>query len=176
MKPAVLTTSRLVLDQPGTNDRDLIVEYCRDPLFEVFLTTPWPYEPKHAEQFVTSYVPDGWTSDREYTWALRTDGVFAGVIGYREATRDIGYWIGGPHRGRGLMTEASTAVIDWLFSLGRRTILWECVPGNQASAAVARKTGFTYSGTGPSALADNQLSWHASLAATDTRNEKPGWP
>ena len=58
MHPVVLTTERLVLHTPMARDRDRIVEYCRDPLFETFMTLPWPYEPKHAEGFVLALVPE----------------------------------------------------------------------------------------------------------------------
>jgi len=180
MIPITLTTERLLLDQPTLADVALIAEYCSDPLFETFMNTPWPYERKHATQFVESYVPIGWEDDREYTWALRADGTFLGVIGYREATRDIGYWLGKPHRGRGYMTEASTAVVDWLFDRGKRTLTWECIPGNDASASVARKLGFAYTGTGPSALTSRDdstaVAWHATLNSTDDRTVKDGWP
>ena len=180
MIPVALATERLLLDQPTLADVALIAEYCGDPLFEVYMNTPWPYERKHAVHFVEHYVPIGWEDDREFTWAIRCDGDFLGVIGYREATRDIGYWLGAPHRGRGYMTEAATVVVDWLFGQGRTELQWECIPDNAASASVARKLGFTFTGTGPSALTSRDdsvaTSWHASLAATDSRDEKSGWP
>ncbi|MBU1589323.1 MAG: GNAT family N-acetyltransferase [Actinobacteria bacterium] len=180
MIPVALATERLVLDQPTIADVTLITEYCGDPVFEHYMNTPWPYERKHAVHFVEQYVPIGWEDDREYTWALRSGDDFLGVIGYREATHDIGYWLGAPHRGSGYMTEAAGAVVDWLFSVGRDHLAWECIPGNLASAAVARKIGFSFTGEGPSALTSRDdtvaTAWHASLAATDDRAPKPGWP
>ena len=180
MIPVTLTTARLVLDQPTDADVTLIAKYCADPLFETTMNTPWPYERKHAVQFVDSLVPIGWEDDREYTWAIRGGEDFAGMIGYREASGAIGYWLGEPHRSLGYMTEAATAVVDWLFSLGKPAIAWECVPGNLASANVARKLGFTFTGEAPSSLttregAANQ-AWHATLASADDRSPKPGWP
>ena len=71
MKPVVLETARLRLDSPSTADRARIVEYCSDPVFERFLTLPWPYRERDADVFLNRLVPDGWESDREYTWALR---------------------------------------------------------------------------------------------------------
>ena len=71
MKPLVLETARLRLDSPSTADRARIVEYCSDPVFERFLTLPWPYRERDADVFLNRLVPDGWESDREYTWALR---------------------------------------------------------------------------------------------------------
>ncbi|CAN5279165.1 GNAT family N-acetyltransferase [soil metagenome] len=180
MIPVTLTTERLVLDQPTLADVSLMAEYCADPLFETTMNTPWPYERKHAVQFIESLVPMGWEDEREYTWALRADGDFLGVIGYREASRDIGYWLGAPHRGLGYMTEAATAVVEWLFSRGKTEVEWECVPGNTASAGVARKLGFTFSGTGPSAFTNRDgspaLAWHATLGSADDRAVKDGWP
>jgi RimJ/RimL family protein N-acetyltransferase len=180
MIPVTLTTERLHLDQPTDADVTLIAQYCSDPLFETTMNTPWPYERKHAVQFVESFVPIGWEDDREYTWAIRSGGDFVGMIGYREASGDVGYWLGEPHRGLGYMTEASTSVVDWLFSRGKASISWECVPGNLASANVARKLGFSYTGVGPSSLTAREGSpdtaWHATLAATDDRSPKPGWP
>jgi RimJ/RimL family protein N-acetyltransferase len=180
VKPVTLVSERLTLDQPTTTDRDLVTEYCRDPLFETFMTLPWPYEPRHADFFIEQLVPTGWATDTEYTWALRHRGAFLGVIGYRSTTRDLGYWLGRPHRGRGYMTEAATAAIDWLFAIGIDELAWECVVGNAASAAVARKVGFSYTGEAPTALGFRDgatpQSWHATLAAHDDRGQKAGWP
>ena len=60
MQPLTLRTDRLVLDQPRDGDVDAITEYCQDPLFERYLTVPWPYEREHAVSFVDDYIPAGW--------------------------------------------------------------------------------------------------------------------
>lgn len=182
MKPVVLRTERLYLDQLVTDDRELMNEYCRDPIFETYMLTPWPYEPEHADSFIGNAAPQGWDGDTEYTWAIRWHpaGELLGVIGYRKPTNDVGYWLGSPHRGQGVMTEAAGAVIDWLFAQGRSVVDWECIIGNLASASLARTIGFTYTGTGPSALRgrnDTTAScWHGALTAQDSREPKPGWP
>jgi RimJ/RimL family protein N-acetyltransferase len=78
------------------------------------------------------------------------------------------------------MTEAVTAVVDWLFSIGRRSVAWESVVGNAASASVARKAGFSFISTGPALTAfrdgRHPKSWHALLRSEDNRMPKPGWP
>src|SRR5690606_16612893 len=117
MDPFELRAGPLTLDQPGEGDVDRITEYCQDPLFERFLTIPWPYERQHAEHFVTVFVPNGWASGDELTWALRTGGEFLGVVGLRRSGM-IGYWLGAPHRGHGHMARAVNAVIDWSFEAG----------------------------------------------------------
>ena len=61
----------LILSAPDTGDIDRIAELCRDPEIAAWTTVPTPYEREHAEGFVTRVVPDGWTSGRECTWAVR---------------------------------------------------------------------------------------------------------
>ena len=180
MKPVTLRTARLVLDKLTPDDIEIVTEYCQDPLFEKLLTTPFPYRREHAEDFIIERVPIWWATDAEYTWAIRHDGELVGVIGYRTRSKDVGYWLGGPHRGNGYMPEALGAVLDWVFSITDVDVQWECVPGNAASAAVARKTGFTYRGMAPSIVVDRDgghaPTHHASIAKTDSREPKPGWP
>lgn len=181
MIPVTLRTARLVLDQPTATDVDVITEYCQDPLFEAHLTTPWPYAREHAVQFVGSHVPTGWADDTEYTWALRADGVFLGVIGARTERGDVGFWLGAPFRRRGYMAEALGGVADWWFtSLGRDTLRWECVVGNTASVATARAAGFTYTGVAPAEVPDRDGSlppaWHGILRRSDARTPKGDWP
>jgi RimJ/RimL family protein N-acetyltransferase len=180
VKPVTLRTKRLVLDQPTMADVDLIVEYCRDPVFEKYMLTPWPYERHHAEEFVGTRVPEWWAEDSEFTWAIRHDGVLVGVVGIRAAARDIGFWLGAPHRGNGYMPEAVGAVLDWVFEQGDADVKWECVPGNLASASVARKSGFRYLGEATSLYAHRErgqvMAWHGAISRSDSRDEKPGWP
>jgi RimJ/RimL family protein N-acetyltransferase len=181
MTPVELRTERLVLDQPAERDIPRITEYCQDPLFERYLTTPWPYTEEHARGFVSEFVPSGWENDREYTWAIRATegGSLLGVVGNAVAPGGIGYWLGGRHRGFGYMTEAVRVVVDWAFARGAERIAWECVVGNDASAAVAKKNGFRYTGERPTrAWRDESrpLAWHGELAADENRTLKPGWP
>lgn len=178
----VLRTARLVLDAPEPDDRERVIEYCRDPVFERFMVLPWPYQPEHADFFLQKLVPEGWAGGSEWTWALRESdgGPLLGVIGYRAELADLGYWLGAPHRGRGLMTEAVTAVLDHVFAAGVPLVNWECMVGNGASASVARKTGFTYTGTRPARIPTRDGTfpdaWHAQLRAAEPRAPQPGWP
>lgn len=182
MIPSTLTTPRLQLDQVTAGDRDRIVEYCRDPLFEHVMTLPWPYEPRHADFFIDELIPKGWNTGDEYTWALREQdgGPLLGVIGARAASHDVGYWIGAPHRGKGYMTEALDAVVTWLFEQGWASVTWECVVGNRASASVARANGFRFTGERPTDLefrdGTHPPAWHGVLARGDSREPQGGWP
>lgn len=181
MEPVTLHAGALVLDQPTSDDIPLITRYCQDPLFERFMTLPWPYRQEHAEYFVNEYVPGGWTRGDEVTWAMRHDGAFLGVVGVRAENSMIGYWLGAEHRGNGFMPLAATAAIGWVFATRWADIVrWEAVEGNIASAMVARKVGFRYTGLGPALITgrdgDSPASWHAELRADESRSPKPGWP
>jgi RimJ/RimL family protein N-acetyltransferase len=183
MQPFVLSSSLLRLDQPVPADAELMYEFCQDPVFERFLTVPWPYNLTDAETFITRYIPGAWKSDQEYAWAIRaaTGGDLMGIISLRVPSGSIGFWLGSPHRGNGYIPEAQRLVADWAFTNGIvPAIHWECLVGNVASARVARKSGFTFTGQGPSVApyrdGSHPLSWQGWLKASDDRSSKDGWP
>lgn len=183
MQPSELASSMLRLDQPTADDAALMFEFCQDPVFERFLTVPWPYNHSDAETFVNLLIPNGWKSDTEYTWALRAPdtGEFLGVICLRLQTGSIGFWLGAPHRGRGYMPEALRLVSEWAFSNGIvRAIHWECLVGNAPSARVAQKAGFTFTGEAPSIApyrdGSHPASWQGWLYDDSDGSVQPGWP
>jgi RimJ/RimL family protein N-acetyltransferase len=186
VNPFTLSAGPVVLDSPAPADAERVYEYCQDPLFEKYLTVPWPYSRLDASYFVGTFVPDGWTSGRELTWALRSapGQPLLGVVGIRlegAGQANLGFWLGAPHRGRGLMPAAVTAVADWAFAAGGiRLLAWECVLGNRSSLAVARKVGFHYIGTGPADIPARDKSrpgsWKGILRVGDDRVPKAGWP
>lgn len=183
MDPFGLKTPRLVLDQPNLADVDLIAEYASDPVFEAYMATPWPYERHHAESFVGEFVPGSWASGSEWTWAIReaSTGPLLGMIGIRLPSGMLGFWLGAPHRGSGIMSEAVSAVVDAVFErTDADRILWECVLGNEASLSVARKTGFRFTGSAPGMVptrtGESVVSWTAELRRDDSRVPKSGWP
>lgn len=72
-------------------------------------------------------------------------GASIGRLAYDEA--DIGYWISAPAEGRGIVTEAASRLIDWLFTerdMHRITI--RAAVENSRSRSVAERLGFTYEG------------------------------
>lgn len=181
VEPFTLSTDELVLDSLTDADIPLITEYCQDPLFEKFLTIPWPYHQTDAEFFVREIAHGGWARGDEYTWAIRLDGMLLGVVSVRKASTMIGYWIGAEHRGAGYMSRAVAAVIDWVFDSGWSDIVrWEARIGNMASLSVARKLGFRYVDIGPAFTTardgSSPPSWRAELHVHDDRSVKDGWP
>ncbi len=183
MLPIKLSSPLVRLDQPVPADAELMFSYCQDPLFERYLTVPWPYERAHADGFISSYIPGGWASDGEYTWALRAPDApeLLGVICLRLPSGSIGFWLGAPHRGHGYMVEAQRLVFDWAFANDVvDAIHWECLIGNIASARAARKAGFTFTDESPSSAqhrdGSHPRSWQGWLGAADDRHPKAGWP
>ncbi len=179
-----LRTARLVLNQPLESDIDTITAYCQDPLFERYLTVPWPYVRAHAEGFVNDLVPSWWASDTEASWAVRIDenGPLIGVVSFRLLEHNVGFWMGADQRGFGYMPEAVSRVADWAFDESTAAVehvKWECLAGNVSSAKVARKAGFRFLGTAPSTLPgrdeSHPLSWRGSLEP-GVRSIHPDWP
>ncbi len=79
-------------------------------------------------------------------------GALAGIIGYNyidwhNSKAELGYWLGAPFQGHGLVTRACQALIDYSFDdlhLNRIEIL--CAAGNLRSRAVPERLGFTQEG------------------------------
>lgn len=61
---------------------------------------------------------------------------------------EISYWIGPPHQGRGIATEATAAVVAEAFDrLSFHRLLISHTTANPASGAIPRKLGFRFIGT-----------------------------
>ncbi|MEG8035823.1 GNAT family N-acetyltransferase [Sphingomonas sp. LR61] len=143
---------------------------------------PTPYREQDARTFVDALVGPGWASDREYTWAIRRRGStwLEGIIGYRTAGRDLGFWLAPSARGAGLMHDAVELVVDWAFEDGARDVYWECYEGNTASAAVARSAGFSFTGAGPARIPGRDggptTAWTALRRADGAPASDLPWP
>jgi RimJ/RimL family protein N-acetyltransferase len=184
MQPVTLSTERLTLSVVTTDDVDAIFEACQDPTIQRYTTVPSPYARIHAEDFVQK-AATWWEEGSETTWAIRSDGDLAGMIGLHRlgsGSGELGYWMTAGHRGRGLLAEAASRVIDWGFSsdgLALARIEWRAVVGNQASARAARGLGFRFEGTLRAALGSGDGTrddaWIAGLLPSDDRAPQP-WP
>ena len=110
---------------------------------------PFPYELEHARTFV-SWV----TSQPSPTvWAIEVDGEAVGGIGVElhtdveRVSAEIGYWLGEPLWGRGIATEALSAVTAEAFVRFDLTRIY-AVPfaDHAASVRVLEKAGYTLEG------------------------------
>ncbi|MDN3496326.1 GNAT family N-acetyltransferase [Planococcus sp. APC 4015] len=183
MEPVTLRTERLVLSTPAGADVDEIFAACQDPATQRYTTVPAHYERRHAAEFVST-VAQRWESGVEQTWAIRDGETLAGMIGLYHHGRgavELGYWVSPGSRGRGFVTEAARAVVDWGFSplgLELHRIEWRAVVGNIASARAARALGFRYEGLvrhGLTSRRGHDDGWIAGLLAGDDRAPQ-AWP
>jgi RimJ/RimL family protein N-acetyltransferase len=78
-------------------------------------------------------------------------GELVGCCGVDDWTEEdvaqIGYWVAADARGHGYAAGAVVLLAGWLFELGAARVFLTVVAGNEASAAVARRAGFTHEGT-----------------------------
>lgn len=89
-----------------------------------------------------------WKSGSAFPWAIieRASDAFSGVIELRLAPpkADFGYILGPQFWGRGLATEAASAIVAWAAAQPSIFRVWAtCHPDNTASASVLRKAGLT---------------------------------
>ena len=183
MKPFALQTRDLVLDEITAADAPLIARYCSEPVFERFMSTPWPYTTADADSFAGEYVPGAWRTGSEWTWAIRerTGSELLGVIGLRLPSGMLGFWLGSPHRGRQIMSAATEAVVAAAFArTDLEAVKWEAHVGNVASLRTAERAGFTYTGERPGSIpsrtGDPVQSWAAEIRRGEGQEPKPGWP
>lgn len=180
--PVLLTTDRLVLSAPEASDIDAIYEACQDPDVQYYTSIPSPYTREDSVSFVRM-VAEWWEQGSCCTWALRSESGLAGVVGLdsiRDRAAELGFWLAPGARGRGYMTEAARAVIDFAFGPMRlERVQWRAVVGNHRSARVAQKLGFQFEGTQRLGLAHHGIGgapgrtdgWSAGLLSTDPRTE-----
>ncbi|MFT4201816.1 GNAT family N-acetyltransferase [Gordonia sp. (in: high G+C Gram-positive bacteria)] len=146
---STLRTERLILRIPCESDVDAVFHACQDPDIQRFTLVPVPYRRSDAEHFVrvTATSPDSVT--RVVTTA---SGRFVGCVGVALRSEDVGslgYWCAPGQRGRGYLTEALAAVLDDAFDqggLGLGVLEWSALPENVASARLAARLGFRFTG------------------------------
>lgn len=110
---------------------------------------PHPYHLEDSERFLQSVTEQ----EPRTVFALATEYEAIGVIGLtlgedvHRFTAELGYWIGEPFWGRGIMTDAVRVVVEYGFSeLGLLRIYAEPYAGNLGSARVLEKAGFELEG------------------------------
>jgi [ribosomal protein S5]-alanine N-acetyltransferase len=114
---------------------------------------PHPYTLKDAEEWIAKAT----AQSPETHFAISIDGQLAGGIGLERGDGDriaicdhcaeIGYWLGESYWGRGIMSEAVSALTEWAFAELRLVRIYAAVfARNPASVRVLMKAGFEYEG------------------------------
>ena len=110
---------------------------------------PHPYTIEDAHEFLQKKIAE----QSATIFCIEIDGAAVGGIGFHSGqdvhrqTATVGYWLGEQFWGRGIMTEAVTAVTYFCFdNFPLRRISAEVFANNPASARVLEKAGFIFEG------------------------------
>jgi len=150
-----LETRRLWLRWPRQADAQAIVRLAGDKAVAgMTARIPHPLDPPDVEDFVIGARRAN-TEGRALVMAItprRQPGTAIGVVGIEPDERGaahLGYWLGIPHWGQGLATEAARAMIDAFFAYTTGTELTSSARVvNPASRRVLEKCGFAAVGSG----------------------------
>lgn len=154
-----LETERLVLRHAELSDVPALVRYVNEN--RDFLA-PWePLRPEayYRESWWRHRIPEDVRDYREdralrlFLFPKDEPGHVAGAANFSNFMRGpfqacfLGYALGERHQGKGYMTEALTAAVDFVFQrLGLHRIMANYMPENERSAAVLRRLGFEVEG------------------------------
>lgn len=149
----LLVGDGVVLRAWEQRDAPLIQEVSRDPIIPSYTTVPRTPDREAAEAFVARQ--HGRSRDGEgYSFAIADPetGDAVGQIGlwlyaHERGALDVGYWVAGAHRGRGLAGRALAVLLDFAVALpGVFRIELHVEPHNLASRRTAERAGFEQEG------------------------------
>jgi ribosomal-protein-alanine N-acetyltransferase len=149
--PAPIETERLVLRMPVPADAEAIDRnYARDPEVTHYLTWRPNTSVEQAKEFIAGSVT-AWQGEKRFPYAitLKGEGQAIGMIELRldGFKAELGYGIGRTWWGKGYMTEAVLALVDWSLAQAEIYRVWAvCDVDNVASARVMEKAGMQREG------------------------------
>ena len=147
----ILTTDRLVLRPWEESDAESLYEYAKDD--RVGPIAGWPVHTSVENS--RDIIRDILSAPGTFAVCLKEDGKAIGSIGLMmgehskiglpDNEAEIGYWIGVPFWGQGLIPEAVREIIRYAFEELQLEALW-CgyFEGNERSRRVQEKCGFSY--------------------------------
>ncbi len=141
--PGKIESKRLVLRAPMRGDvPDLVKLADNKTIAQKLARLPSPYTRADAVGFIEIFAQRA--DERPY--AITLDGHFVGVIGmsfHEGRPPELGYWLGEPFWGKGIMTEAGRALIDAAHKTGQyELIAARALASNEGSLHVLEKLGF----------------------------------
>jgi RimJ/RimL family protein N-acetyltransferase len=139
-----LASERLALEPLTVDHAAAMVAVLADPSLYEFTGGTAPTLPDLSARYARQTVgrsPDG--SEQWLNWIVVLDGQ---PIGYVQATvvgttAELAWVLSPEHQGRGLATEAATAMMDWLACAGVTSIVAHVHRDHGASARVAERLG-----------------------------------
>lgn len=147
----MLKTERLLLRRWEDSDAENLYEYAKDP--DVGPIAGWP--PHQSVDESRDVIRNVFQGKEAYAICLKTDEQAIGAIelklnGHTDMTdRDdeceLGYWLGKPFWGQGIMPEAVKEILRHAFEEIGMTKVWVgYYEGNSKSRRVQEKCGFRY--------------------------------
>ena len=146
----MLQTKRLILRPWQESDAQSLYEYAKDS--DVGYPAGWPAHTsvENSREIIKNVL----SVPETYAVCLK-DGTAIGSVGLklkghtdmtdREDECELGYWIGKPFWGQGLIPEACREVLRYAFEeLGMRAVWCGYYEGNEKSHRVQEKLGFVY--------------------------------
>ena len=150
----ILETERIYLRPWQEEDAKELYKYASNP--NVGLNAGWPV---HTSVENSKYIIKNVLS-KPYTYAviLKSSNMPIGSIGllFRDASNieiqedeaELGYWIGEPYWGQGLIPEAANKLLEYAFEELKLNRIWcGSLLDNHKSARVQEKCGFKYAFT-----------------------------
>ena len=145
-----IETQRLVLRQLCADDAGWITEEIAKPEGHQWLTSvPCPFHLAHAQESIEKFVVELGARvivENDRRIGLVSVKPTSQSEGEKEPRPELGYWLVQSAWGRGIMTEATSALMDWYFQKFGRSVGSGWVEGNARSAEVLRKLGFVPTG------------------------------
>ena len=166
-RPVRLTTERLLLRLFTMDDVGDVLEYSKDPEWARYQKNipPHPFSRKDASALVAMFsAPSNWESHQ--TFAIVFGGKVIGEITLNQRVEDrnnkrseLVYSLSRQHWGKGLMTEAGQAVVNWAFqTYSFNRMFTTCDPRNVGSCRVLEKLGMSREG-----LLRNHVIWQGEV-------------
>ena len=148
MSATILVPERLILRPWLEDDAEELYKYASDP--DVGPAAGWsPHTSVDNSRDIISTVL---SASETYAVCLKYSGKPIGSIGLHrndlatdEDEYELGYWIGKPFWGKGLIPEASREILRYAFETLKMNRIW-CgyYDGNEKSRRVQEKLGFVY--------------------------------
>lgn len=173
-----LETERLVLRPWRETDAEALFRYASHPA--VGTAAGWP--PHASVQESREIIRTVFSAPEVYAVVLKETGEPVGSVGFLtggdvhsgsigDGEAEIGYWIGVPYWGCGLMPEAVRCLLRWGFTvLGLRAVWCGYYDGNVRSYGVQKKCGFVHHHTeciGPSAAGGGETVHFSRLTLSE---------
>jgi RimJ/RimL family protein N-acetyltransferase len=156
--PTKIETPRLILRAPMRGDVPAIAALADNrAIAEKLARLPSPYTRADAIAFVEIFAQRA----DERPFAITTQaGEFLGIVGFSYAMGqhpELGYWLGEPHWGKGIMSEAVKALLEAAFATGLYpAVRARALQSNAQSIHVLEKAGFKNIGAATDATGANK--------------------